>query len=75
MFKVIHFRQYGSLYEESVLIGIADSLEQAKSMRAVSGDLVCYPNGKLVALKDWLWDWELANPKSYAHAAILKERA
>jgi len=48
------------------------TLEAACAARKVSGDLVVYSGSdRVVPSMDWLWDWERANPKTYAHKAIL----
>lgn len=48
------------------------TLAEAKAAREVSGDLVVESaTDRIVTDKSWLWDYELADERSYAHAAII----
>lgn len=56
----------------SLLMGKATSLEDAKAKRVVSGDLV-FLDGKVCSDPSWLWDWEKADPDSYAKRCLERE--
>jgi hypothetical protein len=49
----------------------AQTLEEAKANRVCGGDLVVDRHMAIVPDKSWLWDWELRDPRAYAHRAIL----
>lgn len=42
------------------------SLEHCASARAMSGDLVLDPDGKVNQSDTWLWPWEKEDPNCYA---------
>lgn len=45
-------------------------LKDAAEARKLSGDLVVDGKGKVIKDPSWLWDWEKADPKSYAHMKV-----
>lgn len=48
------------------------SLEEAKEVREVAGDLVFASDGKIVQDQTWLWEWEKDDPNSHALSRIAK---
>ena len=71
----VHYRSW---YDRpTVFVTTAHSLrtlEEAKSKREVSGDLVVdMATGRIVTDETWLWEWE--KEKSYAKAAIAWQKA
>lgn len=51
------------------------SLDLARDLRVVSGDLVVFAGTtEVVPSQDWLWPWERDNPKSYAFNKIKKAK-
>lgn len=69
----VQFRRYHFRTGDFTLIkrGLP-TLAEAKAARAVSGDLVVESaTDRIVTDKSWLWDYELADERSYAHAAII----
>lgn len=49
------------------------TLKDAANARMVSGDLVVDKRNNTIPEDDsWLWDWEKADPKSYAHRHLGK---
>lgn len=72
-YYIKHYRWYSGRGDtDCVLIGMADTLEEAKEKREVSGDLVVDRDGYIVPDKAWLWDYERDDVNSYAHKAIIK---
>ena len=64
-------RRHNSVQDQIILHDGLPSLEYAREVREVSGDLVVYSEtGYIVADRKWLWSWELADEKSYAQRAI-----
>jgi hypothetical protein len=63
-YSVIYF---GPQSYQVVAAGL-ETLQEAKSKRVISGDVVVH-HGTTVVVKDpsWLWDWERDNPQSYAY--------
>jgi hypothetical protein len=78
MYSVIFKKDYPSpnqflvRYDNFVhLAGPFSSLDGANLARKVSGDLVV-DSKTLEVIPDpsWLWDWELNDPKTYAHQHV-----
>ena len=42
------------------------SLIECVAARALSGDLILNPQGKVIQSNAWLFDWEKTNPNCYA---------
>jgi hypothetical protein len=51
------------------LIGVAETLKQAQSLRVCAGDLVVDNEGRIVQDTAWLWTWEKTQ-FSYTHTLI-----
>lgn len=69
----VHHRRGEHSIDDFVVIGSGfRTLEEARAVRAVSGDLVVYMGSNLIVRDPaWLWDWEKKkNPNNYAHRAI-----
>lgn len=67
----IHFRRNYDTPKDFSKVGTCNTLEEAKALRAVSGDLVVDAlTGDIVTDTGWLWDWELQDEASYAQRAI-----
>ena len=50
------------------------TLKEASAARQVTGDLVCYlKGGQIVKSFDWLWQFELEDPDSYAARCVVCE--
>jgi len=63
LYEIRHYRDANDRY---VLIAICCSLEAARELRKVSGDLVVdSATDVVVADPQWLWEWE-RSPRSYA---------
>lgn len=72
MYEIHHRRSLFST-NDYALIGTAETIEEAKEKRVVSGDLVVHAvTHNVVQDIGWLWDWERNNPQSYAFRAIQK---
>lgn len=55
---------------EGVLLGVADTLEEARTKRKVTGDLVFHADTcRINTSAEWLWDDERATPQCYAQRA------
>lgn len=77
-FYEVHYRRWINTVDDYVRIGHGThDLPQAAAQRGVSGDLVVeIENGKAIRVcpeLSWLWDWERADPKEYAHRAARGE--
>jgi hypothetical protein len=73
VFYIRFFRNYERDREDYFAIGQAMTLLEAKAKRCLSGDLVVDTWGRLVRDPAWLWDRELADPRSLAHRLLRKE--
>lgn len=59
-------------YDYAVLATNIKTLEEARSRRVTTGDLVFYVNtNTIVEDTAWLWDFEKDNPTSYARRQLL----
>jgi len=68
----IHFRRWFNRPDDrQVIAEHLPTLEDAKALRFLSGDLVVYDGtDEIVPLLDWLWGWEKLDPHCYAQQAI-----
>lgn len=72
-FEVVHKRDEPRWRSRGlfVTIGRADDLDEARGLRLVSGDIVvCAGTDRVVKDPSWLWEWERADPDSYANLQI-----
>lgn len=67
MFFIISRQDYTGMYS---VHSTHLTLEEAAKARRVSGDLVCGVDHMPVADEAWLWDFEKADPTSYAKRMI-----
>ncbi len=68
-------RYYQDLTGRYVLLATCASLEEARALRIVSGDLVVDgTTDVVVADPQWLWDWERCDPNAYARRQLGKHR-
>lgn len=64
-----------SEYENYLVLSYHSSLNDAGKARKTGQDLVFNEYGEIVKDQFWLWDWEKANPESYAHKCILANKS
>lgn len=68
-------RYYRDLDDDYVLLATCTTLDEARDLRKVSGDLVVdAETNTVVADPQWLWDWEKTDPQSYAQHYLGRHR-
>jgi hypothetical protein len=68
-------RYYRDSDNDYVVLATCDTIEQARDLRVVSGDLVVEAaTNTVVADPSWLWDWEKTDPGSYARHQLGRRR-
>lgn len=72
MYEIRYYQDWSSCY---VLLATCDSLDEARELRKVSGDLVVeQATNTVVADPCWLWDWEKHDPSAYARQNLGRHR-
>lgn len=72
MYEIRYYQDWSSRY---VLLATCDSIDEARELRKVSGDLVVESaTDTVVADPCWLWDWEKQNPGTYARQNLGQHR-
>lgn len=72
MVNYFGFHEHKKDYFVFVKSGILN-LQEAKDLRKFASDIIVFSNtGEIVPNKEWLWDWEKEDTKSYAHKKINK---
>lgn len=71
MFNIVHRSRFCHSDGSLLLAAGVKTLQEAKSLRMVSGDLVVWAHsGKCVNSESWLFDWERGDSRCYARQAI-----
>lgn len=70
-YEIRYYQDHSKRY---ILLATCSSLDDARELRKVSGDLVVDSTDTVVADSRWLWDWEKADPSSYAHQNLGQHR-
>lgn len=75
-YEIRHYRYFPDPFRRDyMLIGKANTLQQAKSMRAVSGDLVFDTETDTLSVdQQWLWEWEIVSLSNYALLSLNVQR-
>jgi hypothetical protein len=64
MYEIRYYQDWSNRY---LLLATCASLDEARELRKVSGDLVVDgATDTVVADPQWLWDWEKHEPGAYA---------
>ena len=72
MYEIRYYQDWSSRY---VLLATCSSLDEARELRKLSGDLVVdSTTDTVVADPQWLWDWEKHDPRAYAHQNLGQHR-
>ena len=72
MYEIRYYQDWNSQY---ILIATCASLDEARELRKVSGDLVVdSTTNVVVADPRWLWDWETKAEHSYARQHLGRHR-
>jgi hypothetical protein len=67
-YEVRYYQDWSSRY---VVIATCASIDEARSRRQLSGDLIVdVASDKVVLDPSWLWDWECDNHASYAYQQL-----
>ena len=72
MYTVVFPRDYHTVETDHTQVAEGRSfstLEGAAVNRCASGDIVLF-NGRVVLSQKWLWDWEKADPNSFAQKVL-----
>jgi len=72
IYEIRYYQDWSSRY---ILLATCASLEEARELRKVSGDLVVNSTTDMVvADPQWLWDWEKHDPRAYARQNLGQHR-